>query len=168
MSNPTATEPIEPTAADPTTQETTAPTTTATSELTMPPVPATVSADAVSRDITMTDAAAVEPASSPVPMPQAAPGAPSPAPGRTGTPSRNLNGEAGSRAGSVHPDPHPANLPNQAVEHGDTARKYINNHVSAVLLEGMKIIGKNQPKNPLKVLGDFLLEESRKRGESSG
>ncbi|GJC92011.1 dpy-30 domain-containing protein [Colletotrichum higginsianum] len=103
----------------------------------MPPVPATASADAVSRDIAMTDAAAVEPAS-------AAPGAPSPAPGRTGTPSRNLNGEAGSRAGSVHPDPHPANLPNQAVEHGDTARKYINSHVSAVLLEGMKIIGKNQ------------------------
>ncbi|GKT75436.1 DPY30 domain-containing protein [Colletotrichum tofieldiae] len=148
MSNPTTTEP--------TPQETAAPT---TSEPTMPPAPATTSADAVSRDIAMTDA--VEPSS-------AAPSAPSPAPGRTGTPSRNLNGEASSRAGSAHPDVHPTNLPNQAVEHGDPARMYINSHVSAVLLEGMKIIGKNKPKNPLKVLGEFLLEESRKRGEPSG
>ncbi|KZL85131.1 dpy-30 domain-containing protein [Colletotrichum incanum] len=155
MSNPTTTEP--------TPQEAAAPT---TSEPTMPTAPATTSADAVSRDIAMTDA--VEPSSSPAPIPQAAPSAPSPAPGRTGTPSRNLNGEASSRAGSAHPDVHPTNLPNQAVEHGDPARMYINSHVSAVLLEGMKIIGKNKPKNPLKVLGEFLLEESRKRGEPSG
>ncbi|KAK1996235.1 dpy-30 domain-containing protein [Colletotrichum falcatum] len=131
----------------------------------MPPAPSTTSADAVSRDVAMTDAA--EPSSSPAPIPQAAPSAPSPAPGRTGTPSRNLNGEASSRAGSAHPDAHPTNIPNQAVEHGDPARMYINNTVTAVLLEGMKIIGKNQPKNPLKVLGEFLLEESRKRNEPS-
>ncbi|KDN63256.1 putative dpy-30 domain-containing protein [Colletotrichum sublineola] len=164
-------------------QETAAPT---TSEPTMPPAPAITSADTVSRDVAMTDA--VEPSSvgpsatlqadsevaltrfsqSPAPNPQAAPSAPSPASGRTGTPSRNLNGEASSRAGSVHPDAHPTNIPNQAVEHGDPARMYLNNNVTAVLLEGMKIIGKNQPKNPLKVLGEFLLEESRKRNEPSG
>ncbi|KAK1963333.1 dpy-30 domain-containing protein [Colletotrichum sublineola] len=155
MSDPTTTE-LTP-------QETAAPT---TSEPTMPPAPAITSADTVSRDVAMTDA--VEPSSSPAPNPQAAPSAPSPASGRTGTPSRNLNGEASSRAGSVHPDAHPTNIPNQAVEHGDPARMYLNNNVTAVLLEGMKIIGKNQPKNPLKVLGEFLLEESRKRNEPSG
>lgn len=81
---------------------------------------------------------------SPVPIPQVAPSAPSPAPGRTGTPSRNVNGEASSRAGSAHPDTNATNFPNRAVEHGDNARMYINNHVTAALLEGMKIISKNQ------------------------
>ncbi|KAF4782268.1 dpy-30 domain-containing protein [Colletotrichum scovillei] len=146
--------------AEPVAQEATAP-----ADSTVAPASATTMADAASLDIPMADAG--EPASSPVPIPQVAPSAPSPAPGRTGTPSRNVNGEASSRAGSVHPDNNATNFPNRAVEHGDNARMYINNHVTAALLEGMKIISKNQPANPLHVLGNFLLEESRRRNEPS-
>ncbi|KXH60080.1 dpy-30 domain-containing protein [Colletotrichum salicis] len=145
--------------AEPATQEATAP-----ADSTAVPAPTTTIADAAGLDVPMADA--VEPASSPVPIPQVAPSAPSPAP-RTGTPSRNVNGEVSSRAGSVHPDTNATNIPNRAVEHGDSARMYINNHVTAALLEGMKIISKHQPANPLHVLGNFLLEESRRRNEPS-
>ncbi|WYZ34570.1 hypothetical protein EsH8_I_000846 [Colletotrichum jinshuiense] len=154
MSNPPATEP--------TPQADIAPSTT--SDPMAPAAPAVAATDAATADVAMTDA--VEPSSSPAPIPQVVPSAPSPAPARTGTPSRNLNnGEASSRAGSVHPDANPAGFPAQAVAHGDSARMFINNNVTAALLEGVKIIGKNQPPNPLKVLGDFLLQKSRERGE---
>ncbi|OLN85364.1 Set1 complex component sdc1 [Colletotrichum chlorophyti] len=153
----------------------------------MPPATNNAVADAASRDITMTDA--VEPSSvisslislltsaiayskvrqSPAPVPQPAASAPSPAPARTGTPARNLNnGEAGSRAGSVHPDANAVNIPAHAIEHGDAARMYINNTVTAALLEGMKIIGREQPPNPLYVLSQFLLKKSQDRGEYHG
>ncbi|OHE96933.1 dpy-30 domain-containing protein [Colletotrichum orchidophilum] len=148
--------------AEPTSQEATAP---APADSTIAPTPAPAIVDTASLDVPMADAG--ESASSPIPIPQAAPSAPSPAPGRTGTPSRNVNGEASSRAGSVHPDANATSFPNRAVEHGDSARMYINNHVTAALLEGMKIISKNQPANPLHVLGNFLLEESRRRNEPS-
>ncbi|KAF6819043.1 compass complex subunit [Colletotrichum plurivorum] len=132
-----------------------------TPEVAMPPAPAA--------DVSMADAS--DPASSPAPAPpQAAAAIPSAPTPRTGTPSRNANnGDAGgSRAGSVHPDPSGLGLPTQATNHGDSARMYINANVTAALLEGMKIIGKDQPPNPLQVLGEFLLHKSRERGEYRG
>ena len=68
----------------------------------------------------------------------------SPAPQRTGTPSRNLNGnDVTSRATSQHPDP-VASIPKEAPPHGAPTRQYLNGKVTGVLLEGMKQIAKEQ------------------------
>lgn len=122
----------------------------------MPPAPAAAA------DVSMADASDQASVRSPLPSklpdlealtsmknPQSPAPAPPPAaaaPARNGTPSRNANnGDAsGSRAGSVHPDPSGLGLPTQATNHGDSARMYINANVTAALLEGMKIIGKDQ------------------------
>ncbi|KAM4054968.1 dpy-30 motif domain-containing protein [Hirsutella rhossiliensis] len=92
------------------------------------------------KDVVMSDA----------PIEQAA----SPAPARTGTPAQ------GSRAASAHPD---ANLtmPSEAVPHGDPTRRYLNTKVTGVLLEGMKQLAKDQPHDPLRVLGEFLIQKSK-------
>lgn len=66
----------------------------------------------------------------------------SPAPARTGTPSRNGN-EATSRATSQHPDPAPT-IPKEAPPHGAPTRQYLNSKVTTVLLEGMKQLAKEQ------------------------
>lgn len=83
-------------------------------------------------------------------MPSAAPSnAPSPAPGRTGTPMRNTNpggGEAaavGSRAASAHPDPG-YTMPPEPAAHGAPVRQYLNSKVTPALLEGMKMLAKEQ------------------------
>ncbi|KAG7292073.1 hypothetical protein NEMBOFW57_002105 [Staphylotrichum longicolle] len=41
------------------------------------------------------------------------------------------------------------------------AQPYINSKITGVLLEGMKIVAREQPKDPLRVLGEFLLQRSR-------
>jgi COMPASS component SDC1 len=69
--------------------------------------------------------------------PAAIPHAPSPLPGRTGTPAQ------GSRAASAHPDPG-FTMPAEAPPHGDSTRRYLNTKVTAVLLEGMKQLAKDQ------------------------
>ncbi|TLS24407.1 hypothetical protein PpBr36_08800 [Pyricularia pennisetigena] len=94
----------------------------------------------------------------------ASPAPASPAPARTGTPMRNMvgggGGDTGSRAGSLHPEPS-FNMPAEAATHGAPARVYLNTKVTGVLLEGMKIIAKDQPNDPLRVLGEFLLQRSK-------
>jgi len=80
---------------------------------------------------------------SPAILPGAA-GAPSPAPQRIGTPSRNTNGtDVTSRATSQHPDPAPA-IPKEAPPHGAPTRQYLNSKVTGPLLDGMKQIAKEQ------------------------
>ena len=70
--------------------------------------------------------------------------APSPAPQRIGTPSRNVNGnDVTSRATSQHPDPAPA-IPKEAPAHGAPTRQYLNSKVTGPLLDGMKQIAKEQ------------------------
>jgi COMPASS component SDC1 len=69
--------------------------------------------------------------------------APSPAPPRTGTPSRSNGNDATSRATSQHPDPAPA-IPKEAPPHGAPTRQYLNSKVTGVLLEGMKQLAKEQ------------------------
>ncbi|KTW27872.1 uncharacterized protein T551_02839 [Pneumocystis jirovecii RU7] len=41
-------------------------------------------------------------------------------------------------------------------------RIYLNENVTPVLLEGMKIIAKERPPNPLQVLGEYLINKSKK------
>ncbi|PQE29688.1 hypothetical protein CJF32_00011092 [Rutstroemia sp. NJR-2017a WRK4] len=92
----------------------------------------------------------------------------SPIPPRTGTPKPNgitasnsaANEQSTSRATSQHPDPGPA-MPSEASVHGGSARSYLNGKVTGVLLEGMKVLARDQPKDPLRVLGEYLLAKSK-------
>ena len=69
---------------------------------------------------------------------------PSPAPPRTGTPVRKETGpETSSRAASQHPDSSLAMLA-EAPPHGAPTRQYLNAKVTGVLLEGMKMLAKEQ------------------------
>ncbi|TAQ90215.1 hypothetical protein B7494_g1509 [Chlorociboria aeruginascens] len=114
---------------------------------------------APARDVVMTDVTPDHPASPAVIQPMT--NAPSPVPARIGTPIRNTNGnEITSRATSQHPDPTPA-IPSEAPLHGAPTRQYLNSKVTGVLLEGMKQLAKEQPKDPLRVLGEFLLRRSK-------
>lgn len=67
-------------------------------------------------------------------MPQTAD---SPAPARTGTPAQ------ASRAPSAHPDPG-FTVPPEALPNGDATRRYLNTRVTGALLEGMKMLAKEQ------------------------
>lgn len=62
---------------------------------------------------------------SPVTHPPSA--TPTPAPNRTATPTRNINGQVEA-----------APMPLKAAAHGAPARRYLNERVTGVLLEGMK------------------------------
>lgn len=70
-------------------------------------------------------------------------------------------------------------MPAKAASHGAPARRYLNEKVTGVLLEGMKRLAAEQyvdleelssrdtdiaihrPEDPLRVLGEFLLQRSR-------
>lgn len=43
---------------------------------------------------------------------------------------------------------------------GSTTRRYLNEHVTKHLLEGMKLIAREKPEDPLRVLGQFLIDAS--------
>ncbi|KJK78911.1 hypothetical protein H634G_05726 [Metarhizium anisopliae BRIP 53293] len=107
------------------------------------------SIDTPQKDVVMSDAPIDQAAS-----PAHANLAPSPAPARTGTPA------LGSRAPSVHPDPG-FTMPSEAPAHGDSTRRYLNTKVTGVLLEGMKQLAKNQPTDPLRFLGEYLIQRSK-------
>ncbi|KAK9453759.1 hypothetical protein V1511DRAFT_504420, partial [Dipodascopsis uninucleata] len=49
---------------------------------------------------------------------------------------------------------------------GAPTRQYLNDTVTPALLEGVKLIAREQPDNPLEVLGRFLLEQSKNTGSS--
>jgi hypothetical protein len=66
------------------------------------------------------------------------------------------------------PTPAPAN---QIPPGGAPARRYLNDNVTPVLLEGMKMLAREQPKEPLLALARFLEERHREemqRGEKKG
>lgn len=52
-------------------------------------------------------------------------------------------------------------MPSEAPPHGAPTRQYLNSKVTGVLLEGMKQLAKDKPKDPLRVLGEFLLQRSK-------
>ncbi|KAH6646372.1 hypothetical protein BKA67DRAFT_584082 [Truncatella angustata] len=132
----------------------TATSTTATTDIVAPE-----SIAPASKDVAMTDAEPIA-AASPAPQQHAA----SPAPGGRagGTPARATNGmqESSSRAASAHPDPG-FTMPSEAPPHGAPARQYLNSKVTGAVLEGMKLVAKEQPRDPLRVLGEFLLQRSK-------
>jgi len=111
------------------------------------------------KDVAMTDINLDRPAS-----PAILPGAtnvPSPIPARVGTPSRNVNGnDTNSRATSQHADPTPT-MPKEAPPHGAPTRQYLNSKVTGPLMDGMKLLAKEQPKDPLRALGEYLLQRSQ-------
>ncbi|KAF9894949.1 COMPASS (complex proteins associated with Set1p) component [Aspergillus nanangensis] len=52
---------------------------------------------------------------------------------------------------------------------GAPARVYMNEKIVPYLLEGMKTVTKEQPANPLRVLGEFLIQKSNEvEGGESG
>ncbi|KAL4760818.1 DPY30/SDC1 family protein [Aspergillus foveolatus] len=52
---------------------------------------------------------------------------------------------------------------------GAPARVYMNEKIVPYLLEGMKTVTKEQPANPLRVLGEFLIQKSNEvEGSQSG
>ncbi|TQW10546.1 COMPASS complex subunit Sdc1 [Cordyceps javanica] len=106
------------------------------------------SLDTPQKDVVMADAAIDQ--ASPAPANAAA----SPAPARVGTPAQ------ASRAPSVHPDPG-FTIPSEAAPHGDSTRRYLNTKVTGALLEGMKMLAKEQPDDPLRVLGEYLIQKSK-------
>ncbi|KAE8447598.1 hypothetical protein EG329_010569 [Mollisiaceae sp. DMI_Dod_QoI] len=115
-----------------------------------------------STDVVMADSTPGRPAS-PAVVPSAA-NAPSPLPGRMGTPSRTNGNDVTSRATSQHPDPAPT-IPKEAPPHGAPTRQYLNSKVTGPLIDGMKLVAKEKPKDPLRMLGEYLLQRSR---ESEG
>ncbi|KFX88957.1 hypothetical protein V495_05678 [Pseudogymnoascus sp. VKM F-4514 (FW-929)] len=109
------------------------------------------------KDVTMAD----ESAESPAPVLGKTPNAQSPIPARTGTPVANIAADSSSRAASQHPEQGPTAMPAHAPPHGAPARQYLNAKVTATLLEGMKQLAKEQPSDPLRVLGEFLIQKSK-------
>lgn len=67
---------------------------------------------------------------------------------RTGTPVRNTttNGDTSSRAASQHPDTNvtAASMPTEVPLHGAPTRQYLNSKVTVHVMEGMKLIAKEQ------------------------
>ncbi|KAK9479117.1 Dpy-30 motif-domain-containing protein [Lipomyces japonicus] len=64
--------------------------------------------------------------------------------------SLSRHGRSGLPDGSLDP-----------VRGGAPVRRYLNQQVTPVLLEGMKLIARERPDNPLEVLGRFLIERSK-------
>ncbi|MCJ1336187.1 hypothetical protein MMC09_001463 [Bachmanniomyces sp. S44760] len=91
---------------------------------------------------------------------------PPPPPPTTTTATPQLpNGHAPSpttaSAPASAPVPAPSQIPTKPTPHGAPARRYLNEKVTGVLLEGMKILAAEQPEDPLRVLGEFLVARGR-------
>ncbi|KAI2629655.1 hypothetical protein GGR54DRAFT_635838 [Hypoxylon sp. NC1633] len=142
--------------------------------------PATATTIATFAPVVGAPAPSTEQAPSPAPIataPTSTSNAPSPAgtivaPARTGTPTplRTMaNGQDkdnSSRAASQHPDPG-FTMPAEAPPHGAGVRQYLNAKVVGPLLDGMKMIGQEQPRDPLRVLGEYLIQRSKEIESSS-
>ncbi|KAI1382272.1 hypothetical protein F4677DRAFT_401455 [Hypoxylon crocopeplum] len=112
---------------------------------------------------------ALAPAPSSAPSPAASASTSTALPARTGTPLRTTNGsgqDGSSRAASQHPDPG-LTMPAEAPPHGAPIRQYLNGRVTGPLMEGMKLIAKERPKDPLRVLGEYLIQCSKELEASS-
>ncbi|RKF78577.1 putative dpy-30 domain-containing protein [Golovinomyces cichoracearum] len=93
-------------------------------------------------------------------------------PTRNATTSENsniekpLNSVISTRSSSQHLDSTTSatsisGMPEEAPSHGAPTRKYLNENVTGVLLEGLKIIVKERPSNPLRTLGEYLIQRSK-------
>jgi COMPASS component SDC1 len=50
---------------------------------------------------------------------------------------------------------------------GAPVRQWLNEHVTPTLIQGVRLISKDQPQDPLRVLGEFLIEESNKKAATA-
>ncbi|CZR50536.1 related to histone-lysine N-methyltransferase [Phialocephala subalpina] len=112
-----------------------------------------------SNDVVMAESTPAEVAS-PAVIPKVEANAPSPIPGRMGTPARTNGNDATSRATSQHPEP-ASMIPKDSPPNGAPTRQYINSKVTGPLMDGMKLVAKEKPKDPLRMLGEYLLQRSR-------
>ncbi|POS76265.1 hypothetical protein DHEL01_v205340 [Diaporthe helianthi] len=92
-----------------------------------------------------------------------------PTPNRTSTPTGTKESvparleNNSSRAASAAPADRTADrvtMPPEPAAHGAPTRQYLNSKVTYHVMEGMKIVAKEQPTDPLRVLGEFLLQRS--------
>ncbi|GAV52995.1 hypothetical protein ZYGR_0AI02770 [Zygosaccharomyces rouxii] len=51
---------------------------------------------------------------------------------------------------------------------GFPTRKYLNEKVTPTLLEGMRMIAVRKPEDPLRALGQFLIDRSKERAKADG
>ncbi|KAK9491075.1 hypothetical protein V1508DRAFT_463541 [Lipomyces doorenjongii] len=73
------------------------------------------------------------------------------------------NGDATAERGGVDDK-------NKPVRGGAPTRRYLNELITPALLDGVKLVAREQPENPLEVLGKYLIERSKtapKRSKSS-
>ncbi|KAK9388394.1 hypothetical protein V1515DRAFT_598719 [Lipomyces mesembrius] len=74
------------------------------------------------------------------------------------------NGNAAAEGGGVDDK-------NKPVRGGAPTRRYLNELITPALLDGVKLVAREQPENPLEVLGKYLIERSKtasKKSKSSG
>ncbi|KAL5340325.1 hypothetical protein BJX70DRAFT_361431 [Aspergillus crustosus] len=81
-----------------------------------------------------------------------------PAPGAAQTPTTDPLASASASAANATPV-RPGGAP---------ARVYMNEKIVPYLLEGMKNVTKEQPPNPLRVLGEYLIQKSNEVESQSG
>ncbi|CCU76209.1 hypothetical protein BGHDH14_bgh01183 [Blumeria hordei DH14] len=75
-------------------------------------------------------------------------------------PSRATTADTNVRASSQHSDV-VSTMPKEAPSHGAPTRRFLNENVTGVLLDGLKMIAKDRPSNPLRSLGEYLIERSK-------
>ncbi|KAL4905205.1 hypothetical protein BDW74DRAFT_20351 [Aspergillus multicolor] len=84
------------------------------------------------------------------------------------TPMANENAQmSSSSAGAAH-TPTADSIASTVRPGGAPARVYMNEKIVPYLLEGMKTVTKEQPANPLRVLGEFLIQKSNEVEGQSG
>ncbi|KAL2119020.1 hypothetical protein VTJ04DRAFT_5980 [Mycothermus thermophilus] len=139
-------------------------------------------AAAAGNDVSMTDAPTQQPSQSapstttsaavaPSPSPAPAPATTEPASTSASTMTSNNQTQPtpSAPAAQAAPSPAPAAssstaapaLPTEPTPNGAPVRQYINSKITGVLLEGMKIVAKERPKDPLRVLGEYLIQRSK-------
>mmetsp|Transcript_8110 Transcript_8110/g.8047 ORF Transcript_8110/g.8047 Transcript_8110/m.8047 type:complete len:138 (-) Transcript_8110:91-504(-) len=67
-----------------------------------------------------------------------------------------------------HEPIHGNELPVHEVVGGSSVRQYLNKHLTQHLLEGLREVSKNKPEDPLKYLGEFLIQRSSQIANGEG
>lgn len=91
---------------------------------------------------------------------------------RSGTPKVELSEISEAKVKSASGTPNPSKRKAQDIQPiefeepiheyigGSSIRKYLNEHITKHLMEGLKKVGNERPEDPLKWLGNYLIEKS--------
>ncbi|KAK9333798.1 hypothetical protein V1520DRAFT_330620 [Lipomyces starkeyi] len=71
------------------------------------------------------------------------------------------DGDADVRNGTATAESGGVDDKNKPVRGGAPTRRYLNELITPALLDGVKLVAREQPENPLEVLGKYLLERSK-------